>query len=307
MSTLQRRQFITRVGQTAGLVILGATLKNGLVGCSGNVTESNEISSSPAPVPSSGLMIPGNLQWGGEATSGAPYVFYNPQSPAELIGFEVEIAQALAEQLGAKPTFLQTSYAQLGASLAANRFDMIMNGWEIDADREKTQIFSVPYYRYGQQIVVRADDERFAKFNTDSEMSLADLAGMTVGTGLGYKAQEILESYPNLTPRTYDGNLPFDDLIQKRIDAVFIDSPIVAYYVLGSGPGGTVETALKPIGKPFYLNNYVLAFNKNSPKAETLKAEIDQALGNLKTNGTLKGIYEKWKMWNSQQAEIGIS
>lgn len=307
MSPLQRRQFITRAGQTAGLVILGATLKSGLVGCSGNVSEPTAPTSSPGTVPSTGLMMPGNLQWGGEATSGAPYVFYNPQNPAELIGFEVEIADALAKQLGATPTFLQTSYAQLGASLAANRFDMIMNGWEIDADREKTQIFSVPYYRYGQQIVVRADDERFADFNADSDMSLADLAGMTVGTGLGYKAQEILEADPNLTTRTYDGNLPFDDLIQKRIDAAFLDFPIVAYYVLGSGPGGTVAESLKPIGKPFYLNNYVIAFNKSSPKAETLQAEIDQALGNLKADGTLRGIYEKWKMWNDQQAEIGIS
>jgi polar amino acid transport system substrate-binding protein len=303
---MQRRQFLTRMGQTAGLVVLGTTLKSGLVGCSGNITEPPSNTSSPAAVPSTGLMTPGSLQWGGEATSGAPYVFYNPQSPAELIGFEVEIAQALAEQMGVQPVFLQTSYAQLGASLAANRFDMIMNGWEIDADREQTQIFSEPYYRYGQQIVVRADDERFSQFDATSDLTLKDLAGMTVGTGLGYKAEEILKNDPDIITRAYDGNLPFDDLMQKRIDAAFLDLPIVAYYVLGSGPGGTAETSLKPIGKPIYLNNYVIAFNKNSPKAETLKVEIDQALGNLKTNGTLRRIYEKWKMWNDQQAEIGI-
>ncbi len=307
MSKLQRHQFLRRVGQTAGLVILGGSLKSGLVACSGNVTEPPASTSSPAAVPSTGLMMPGALQWGGEATSGAPYVFFNPTKPDELIGFEVEIAQALADLMGVKPTFIQTSYAQLGASLAANRFDMIMNGWEIDADREKTQIFSVPYYRYGQQIVVRADDERFKDFTADSDVTLADLSGMTVGTGLGYKAEEILRSDPNIETRAYDGNLPFDDLMQKRIDAAFLDVPIVAYYVLGSGPGGTLEASLKPIGKPIYLNDYVLAFNKSSPKAEALKAEIDQALGILKQNGTLKSIYEKWKMWNSQQAEIGIS
>ncbi len=306
MGALKRHQFLRRVGQTAGLVILGGTLKSGLVACSGNVSEPPASTSSPATVPSTGLMMPGNLQWGGEATSGAPFVFYNPENPAELIGFEVEIAQALAELMGAQPTFIQTSYAQLGASLAANRFDMIMNGWEIDADRELTQVFSEPYYRYGQQIVVRADDERFADFNADSDVTLADLAGMVVGTGLGYKAEEILRSDPNIETRAYDGNLPFDDLMQRRIDAVFLDGPIVAYYVLGSGPGGTVETSLKPIGQPIYLNNYVIAFNKSSPKGETLKAEIDQALKVLKENGTLRGIYEKWKMWNSKQAEIGI-
>lgn len=304
---MQRRRFLKRAGQTAGLVVTAASVKSLLVACAGNTPTASE-SGTPqsAQVTSTGLSISGNLQWGAESSAGAPYVFNDPTNPAKLIGFEVEIADALAKVMGVQQTFVQTAYAQLPAALSSGKFDMIMNGWEINADREKTQIFSVPYYRYGQQIVVRANDPRFQDVTPTSDFTLSNLAGMTVGTGSGYKAEDILRKDSQLTTKAYDGNLPFDDLTQKKIDAVFLDFPIVAYYVLGSGPGGTENPALKLAGKPSFLNDYVVAFNKSVPKAATLQKEIDQAFDILKKDGTLRDIYKRWKMWNDQQAEIGI-
>ncbi len=304
---LQRRTFLRRVVQGAGVVLFAGGAKPLLTACAGNVSPTVEGDGArEATISSNGLLTPGTLAWGAEAISGAPYVFYDPVNPNQLIGFEVEIADAIAQLMGVQAVFVATAYDQLTAALAANRFDMILNGWEITADRERTQLFSQPYYRYGQQIVVRADDERFSQYTAESEVTLANLAGMTVGTGIGYKAQEILERDPNIKTRAYDGNLPFDDLAQGRIDAIMLDFPIVAYYILGSGPGGTVNPALRPIGKPIFLNNYVIAFNANNPKAPTLKTEVNQALEILKTDGTLRQIYERWKMWNDQQAQIGI-
>ncbi|XFA72670.1 ABC transporter substrate-binding protein [Thermosynechococcaceae cyanobacterium Okahandja] len=304
---LQRRTFLHRVAQGAGAVLFATGTKSLLTACAGNVEPTGQgDGATDVTISSNGLLTPGTLAWGAEATSGAPYVFYDPVNPSQLIGFEVEIADAIAKLMGVTPVFVATAYDQLPAALAANRFDFILNGWEITADRERIQLFSQPYYRYGQQIVVRSDDERFAQYDATSDVTLANLAGMTVGTGIGYKAQEILERDPNIKTRAYDGNLPFDDLAQGRIDAVMLDFPIVAYYILGSGSGGTVNPALKPIGVPIFLNNYVIAFNANSPKAETLKTEVNQALEILKTDGTLRGIYERWKMWNEQQAQIGI-
>jgi polar amino acid transport system substrate-binding protein len=307
MSQMQRRKFLKRAGQTAGLVVAGGSIKSLLVACGGNVATTPETTSKTAQVPSTGLRTAGSLQWGAEATSGAPYVFQDPTNPNKLIGFEVEIADALAKLMGVQPAFVQTAYAQLPAALASDKFDLIMNGWEINADRQKTQLFSEPYYHYGQQIVVRADDPRFKDFTETSDLTLKNLAGMTVGTGSGYKAEDLLRANTQLTTKAYDGNLPFDDLTQKKIDAVFIDFPIVAYYVLGSGSGGTENKKLKLIGKPFELSDYVVAFNKSSPKAIALQKEINQAFDILKKDGTLKGIYQRWKMWNAQQAEIGIA
>ncbi|MDG2989862.1 ABC transporter substrate-binding protein [Candidatus Synechococcus calcipolaris G9] len=307
---LKRRQFIGRVGKTAGLVLLTGTLKSVLGGCTPAVESTNETPinsmADPIPVSSADLLTPGILQWGAESDNGAPYVFFDPEDSSELIGFEVEIAKAIAQLMGVTSEFRDTPYPELANALAANRFDLILNGWEVTSDREQTQLFSQPYYRYGQQIVVRADDPRFADANQDSELTLKDLAGMTVGTGAGYRAEKILTQDPQITLRSYVGELPFDDLAQGAIDAVLIDYPIVAYYVLGTGPGSARNTALKPIGVPIFLNNYVIAFNKNNPQASALQTEVDEAIARLKQDGTLKDIYKNWNLWNEQQAEIGI-
>src|SRR6266699_2183499 len=88
--------------------------------------------------------------------------------------------------------------------------------------------------------------------------------------------------------------------------AMMVDLPIITYYVLGAGPGGQADPALKAIGKPLFPDIYVVGFNKSNHNASTLLPEINQALAVLKKNGTLKTIYQKWSMWNDQQAAIGI-
>ncbi len=87
---------------------------------------------------------------------------------------------------------------------------------------------------------------------------------------------------------------------------MLIDLPIVTYYVLGIGAGSKPNTALRLIGKPFYDSDYVVGFNKSNPNTSLLLPEIDQAITQLKKDGTLKKIYQNWSLWNDQQAAIGI-
>ena len=51
---------------------------------------------------------------------------------------------------------------------------------------------------------------------------------------------------------------------------------------------------------------YVVGFNKSNPNAAILLPEINKAIAELKKNGTLKQIYQKWNLWNDQQAAIGV-
>ncbi|QSF49538.1 MULTISPECIES: ABC transporter substrate-binding protein [unclassified Thermosynechococcus] len=302
----QRRTFLRHVSQGIAISIIATASKSLLTACGGKA-DSLSGSTATGIISSNGLLSPGTLTWGADPIEGAPYVFYDPADRRRLIGFEVEIAEAIARLMGVRAFFFEVSYDQLFAALAANRFDMILNGWEITTDRKRIQWFSQPYYRYGQQIVVRADDPRFEKYTATSEVTLANLAGMTVGTGMSYKAQEILEKDPRIKTRLYDDATGFmNALAIGHVDALLVDFPIVAYYVLGAGPGGTVNNSLRPIGVPIFLDNYVIAFNKNNPKGETLKTEVDQAIDILKKDGTLRRIYEKWKIWNDQQTQIGI-
>ena len=302
-----RRTFLKRVGQAGGIIVAGGTLESFLAACGGNVG-SGATTPTPGvtPIGNAGLKTPGYLQWGADFVSGAPYVFKDPKNPANLIGFEVEIMQAVANEMGVTQKQVETCYGQLDQALAANNFDFVFNGWEITAERKKTQLFSDPYYVYAQQIVVRSDDPRFTQYNANSTLSLSVLYGLTVGTGDGYKAATILQGFPQITTKLYTGNLPFDDVKQKKLDATFLDSPLAAYYVLGAGPGGVPDPSLRPIGKPIYTDVYIAGFNKSNPNAQTVLNELNQALARLKKDGTLKKIYTTWKMWNDQQAAIGI-
>ena len=306
-----RRTFLKRASQTSGLVMAGGSLEALLAACGGNVstgTTSGGASGTPGvtPIASKGLLVPGKIQWGADFTDGAPYVFKDPANPNNLVGFEVEIADAMAKLMGITQHQVETDYSKLEQSLLSNQFDFVMNGWEITPDRKKTELFSDPYYRYGQQVVVRKDDARFAKFTDTSDITLTDLENYTVGTGSAYKAADILGTDKKISVKLYDTNLPFDDLAQKKIDAVLIDQPIVAYYVLGAGPGGTTNPLLRPAGKPFKADDYIIGFNKSNPNAATLLAEVNQALSQLKKDGTLHRIYTKWSMWNDLQGQIGI-
>jgi polar amino acid transport system substrate-binding protein len=201
-------------------------------------------------IASAGLKTPGLLQWGADYVSGAPYVYKDPTNPNLLVGFEVEIMQAIAGVMGITQIQIETDYGSMEQALLSNKFDFVMNGWEITSDRQKTELFSEAYYRYGQQIVVHADDSRFTQYNQNSDLQLSILDGLVVGTGTGYKAADYLATDSKINIKLYDTNLPFNDLKQKKIDAMMVDLPIVVYYVLGNGPGSAADPALKAIGKP---------------------------------------------------------
>lgn len=305
---MNRRTVLKRVAQAGGLLSVAGGLEALLAACGGNVSTtsggSTAATAGVTPVGTAGLKNSALLQWGSDYVSGAPYVFQNPANPnGPLVGFEVEIAAAMASLMGIKAKQVEVCYGNLEQALQANQVDFVMNGWEKTSDREKTELFSDPYYRYGQQVIVRKDDSRFTG---KTPTSVKDLEGYTVGTGSGYLAETLMKADSKINVKSYQGNIAFSDLVQKKVDAFFLDFPIAAYYVLGTGPGATPISQLMLLGKPIYPDNYYVGFNKNSPNTAKLLPEINQAFATLKKNGTLKTIYTKWQLMNDQQASIGV-
>src|SRR5260370_40622168 len=160
---MDRRTSHKRRGRAGGFIVAGGPRESLLAAWGANVSTGSRIT--PAlgvtPIGTAGLKTPDLLQWGADYVSGAPYVFQDPANPKNLVGFEVEIAQAMANMMGITQTQVEVCYANLEQALLSNQVDMVMNGWEKTPDREKTELFSDPYYRYGQQIIIRADDTRF--------------------------------------------------------------------------------------------------------------------------------------------------
>ena len=115
----------------------------------------------------------GELRWGADAEGGAPYVYPDPQKPEQYVGFEKDLADALAGKLGVKARMVQNQWDQLVPALERGNFDIILNGLELTAANQRRITMSQPYYVYAEQIVTRKD--------TTNLTTLQALKSRTVG------------------------------------------------------------------------------------------------------------------------------
>ncbi|HTR45068.1 MAG TPA: ABC transporter substrate-binding protein/permease [Thermodesulfovibrionales bacterium] len=229
----------------------------------------------------------GYLLWGSDAEGGAPYVLPDPKDPARLVGFEVDIAEAIARELGVRARQSQNAWDSLIPALTRGDFDIVMNGIEITPQRKAEVLFSHPYYVYTEQLVVRKDETAI--------VDTKDLKGKRVGTLSGTTAQGILEAIGGVEVKVYSGQVePYEDLALGRLDAVLLDLPIAAYY---GKPNPKLRYAGAPTGEGFYG----IAMRKGD---EELKKRIDGILEKLLRTGELRRIYEKWNIWNPEQEKL---
>src|SRR2546422_6192852 len=137
----------------------------------------------------------GVLLWGADAEGGAPYVYPDPQRPEQLIGFEYELAEALARRLGVKARMVQNQWDQLIPALERGNFDIILNGLEVTPENQERIAMSQPYFVYAQQIVTRKEGEGLAR--------IQDLKNKRIGALSSSVAQRLLEQAGSVDLRTY--------------------------------------------------------------------------------------------------------
>lgn len=228
---------------------------------------------------------PSVLRWGADAEGGAPYMFKDPDRPSENIGYEKELADALARELKCKIEFVQYQFSSLIPGLDRQDFDLAMNGLEITPDRARVVRFSHPYYVYTLQLVARANEMRFRSLEE------CRAKGGVIGTLEDTAAERLLDQL-HINKKIYDGVVePYNDLELGRLDAVLLDLPIAVYYA-------KPNPSLKFIGKPTGQGYYAIAFRRDNA---ALCDRVNHALASLSQNGTLRKIYEKWGLWNEDQ------
>ena len=198
----------------------------------------------------------------------------------KLTGFEVELAQALARELGVSAEFQTTKWDGLLAALESRRLDVVINQVTISDERRNKYDFSAPYTLSGIQAMTR-------KADGDSIRSPQDLAGKKVGVGLGTNYEQWLkENVPQADIRTYDDDpTKVQDLMVGRIDVILVDR--LAAFEMVEKTGGRLAVA----GDAFSRQESGIALRKGNPE---LLAAIDEALAKLKADGTLKQLSEKW-------------
>ena len=229
----------------------------------------------------------GVLLWGADAEGGAPYVYPDPEKPEQLIGFECDLADALAAKIGVKAKMVQNQWDQLIPAVERGNFDIILNGLELTADNQQHIAMSRPYFVYAQQIVTRK--------NTAGLTRLEDLKGKAVGILSGTAAQRLVEKMGGADMRIYPGNVEsFRDLKAQRIEAVVLDLPIAMFYA-------KPDAELKFSGDPFAPGYYGIGVRKPDT---TLLAAINTAVEELAQDHTLEKIYRKYGVWDERQESL---
>ena len=219
----------------------------------------------------------GVLRIGCEGTY-SPFCYQDEQGA--LVGFDVEVAKAVAGKLGVKPEFTPSKWEGILAALNSDRFDAVFNQVTISDERKKAYDFSQPYTYSGLQILVRKDKAKDIK-------GPDDLAGKKVGVLLGTNHEQWLRDHtPKADVRTYEDDASRNqDLLVGRIDAIMNDRLIV----------GSVEKIfggqIVPTGGLVSETRQAAAVKKGNAD---LVAAIDQALAALTADGTMKKISEKW-------------
>jgi len=231
------------------------------------------------------------LRWGGDAEGGAPFVEADPNDPAHLVGFDVEIAGIIAAGLGREPRFVQVGFTSLEASAARGDFEVGLSGIEDTPARRARLAVTIPYYEFREVLTVRTrDGSRYR--------SLADLRGRrvaTLGATLAYDILLQAETDYGLVPITYEDDVhPYSDLALGRVDAVLLDQVLAER---GVRRNRSLTNSNDRVASGHYVG--ILA-RENA----ALRDRIDEILRGAMRDGRLEAIFRRWGVWNDDQARL---
>jgi polar amino acid transport system substrate-binding protein len=229
------------------------------------------------------------LRWGGDAEGGAPFVEADPTDPQKLVGFDVEIAELIARELGRTPQFVQVAFTSLDQSALRGDFDIGLSGIEDTPARRASLGVSLPYYHFTEVLTVRAADR-------DRYRTLADLRGRRVATLGGTIAYEILLAAGRdhgIVAVSYDDDVhPYEDTVNGRVDAVLLDN-VLADRAMRRQSG--LHTQPDPVA----TGSYVVI---TGPTNVTLLRDVDRILRSAMADGRLESIFRKWQVWTEEQS-----
>jgi polar amino acid transport system substrate-binding protein len=197
----------------------------------------------------------------------------------ELVGFDIDFAEALAAELGVKVKFVPSAWDGIIPGLDAKRFDMILSAMNVTEERKKKVDF-VEYFGVGQIVAVKAG-------NPLNIQSVEDLEGKTVGVQLGSTGETAVNSINGLKEvKKYDLTTDvFNDMGLGRVDAAVIGEMVGRYYMT-TKPG-----VFEVVGDSFQVQPMGIAVRKGDTE---LREALEKAVQTLEDNGTLSEISEKW-------------
>ena len=219
----------------------------------------------------------GTLRVGLEGTF-PPFNSKNPQG--ELVGFDVDIATAIAQRLGVKPQFVEGKWDGLIAGLDVNRYDAVVNEVSITDARKAKYDFSTPYITSRAVLIVRADNTTIRSFD--------DLKGKKSANTLTSNFGKLAAAHGADVVPVQGFNESIDLLTSGRVDATINDS--LSYLDFRKHkPDAKLKIAATDTSGAGDASGVLL--RKGSP---ALVAAIDKALADIKADGTYAKISQKY-------------
>lgn len=215
-------------------------------------------------------------------TSGTYYPFTYSNN-GNLEGFEIDIWNEIGKKLNYNIKFKTASFSGLFGMLESGKVDTLANQITLTNERKEKYFFTDPTVYSGAQIIVKQDNNSIKSFD--------DLIGKKVGVDLGSNYEQIVKDKDkngNIKIITYQNtDAAFNELLLGRIDAVVIDK--VSAIAAIKEKNLNLQLAGKPIDK--IENAYPFLKTKEN---EHLIKDINSALLDMKNDGSLKAISEKW-------------
>jgi polar amino acid transport system substrate-binding protein len=231
------------------------------------------------------IMQNGELRVGMTGTQ-PPYTIESVDG--DLIGYEVDLAQLIAESIGVELKIVRMPFKELLPSLGAKKIDIVMSGMTMTTPRNTKVMFLGPYIYSGKSILTMA--QIFILAETTEELNKKSIKITTMAGTTSEKF--VLDNMPKaklLAESNYDES--FKLLMDGKADIMLADFSLCRYTVLKSP-----DLGLETFDDPFTKEPIGMAIKHTDPLFYNL---LENLLTQLDADGTLEEMNDKW-FWDDE-------
>lgn len=208
----------------------------------------------------------------------APWTYHDEDD--NLVGYDVEVAQNIAEKLGVEVEFIEGAWDGLLAGLDAGRYDIMVNGVGVTEERAEKYNFSTPYAYNKTAVIVRGDYDEIS--------SMEDLKGKKTANTISSTYAAQAEAYGATVTGVDDLNQTIELLLSKRIDAT-LNAEVVFNDYKKEHPDSNIKIATYSD----QVEEIAIPIRKGDDTVTLLEA-VNDALDEIAKDGTLTELSEKY-------------
>ncbi|WP_066569366.1 basic amino acid ABC transporter substrate-binding protein [Snodgrassella sp. CFCC 13594] len=209
--------------------------------------------------------------------------FESTSTNGEIVGFDVDLMNAIAKQAGIKITYKNQPWDGIFQTLTSGDNDILISGITITPERKETMAFSDPYFEVKQVILVPKGQD----VKSINDLNKLTKVGVTTGTTGDTAAQKILGTTSPKIARFESLPLVIKDLQDGGVQAMVSDSAVVANFIKQNGDKGFSMVEVPDFPK----EEYGIAVRKNDTD---LLNKINDGLKKVRDSGEYDQIYSKY-------------